>query len=200
VPIFLDAQMERPHTRTFKRSLNRWIPANRATAVWAALTIIKSWLDATTPPHDPEHLSRTFDAYEIDFAPMRGTRLLNSYEEWAETMGGILEWIGVEGFLANQDKMFAYADDEDGEVAAFLTAWADRFAEPVSVPDLVGAAWLVLDGLYGFLPSRLRELREDKRAHVLGQMLKKYQDRVLGSHKLVRHDGRPVTWQVIRVA
>jgi hypothetical protein len=80
VPIFLDAQMERPDKRQFSRDLDTWIPRNRAMAVWSALTVIESWRTAERPEF--------FDSYTAEFRRPAGTRILNSYSSWSRVMGG----------------------------------------------------------------------------------------------------------------
>jgi putative DNA primase/helicase len=201
VPIFLDAQMERPDKRQFRRDLDTWIPRNRATAVWAALTVIESWRTAERP--------ECFDSYTAEFRPLLGTRILNSYSSWSRVMGGILLNAGISGFLANHDKMFTYADDEDADLAVFLAAWHAAEPEPRPVPELVTLLWnlgsdpdrpLSNYGVWSSLPPKLRDARDNERSVALGSLLQYNQDRVFGNHKVVKHAGRPNRWQVVKLA
>jgi putative DNA primase/helicase len=199
VPIFLDANMDRPDTRSFKRDLDTWIPQHRADAVWAALTIIKSWLDADEPMNR-DLLNQTFNSDAATFTPLRGQRLKNSYAEWSRVMGGILDWIEVPGFLDNCDKMFMYVEDEaSDDLPALLAAWHTRHPEPLSTKELTDKLWEWNGGLIEYLPADLRDSRHEQRSNNLGQVLRHNADRVHGEYKIVKHDGRPRKWQVVKV-
>ena len=75
VRIRLDAHVERPWQREGFRhpDLMTWVRANRARLVAACLTICRAWIAAGRP---------------------RGTRTIGSYENWAQTLGGVLEVAG----------------------------------------------------------------------------------------------------------
>jgi putative DNA primase/helicase len=200
VPIFLDAQMERPDKRQFSRDLDTWIPRNRAMAVWAALTLIESWRTAERPEF--------FNSYTGEFQLPLGTRILNSYSSWSRVMGGILLNAEITGFLENHDKMFTYADDEDADLAVFLAEWHAAEPEPRSVPELVTRLWsltsdpdrpLSNNGLWSSLPPKLRDARDNERSGALGSLLQHNQDRVFGNHKVIKHAGRPKRWQVVKL-
>lgn len=49
VEVYLDANMERPDTRSFRRDLGQWVDDNRPEIVEAALKIIVAYLDAGAP-------------------------------------------------------------------------------------------------------------------------------------------------------
>ena len=108
VRIRLDAHVERPWQRGGFRhpDLMTWVRANRARLVSACLTLCQTWIAAGRP---------------------RGTRTIGSYENWAQTMGGVLQVAGVEGFLGNIEELME-ASDADGAVwRSFVSAWWDRF-------------------------------------------------------------------------
>jgi len=68
-------------------------------------------------------------------------RQMTGYEIWAQTLGGVLEVSGIEGFLGNLDEMMAASDTEGGAWRAFVQTWWDRFGTAeVSVSDLFGYA------------------------------------------------------------
>jgi hypothetical protein len=51
---------------------------------------------------------------------------LGSFEHWAETVGGILEFAGTNQFMGNADKLYSSADSEHDEWQAFLlAAWRE---------------------------------------------------------------------------
>jgi len=78
----LDANCERPELRSGWKipDLLGWARERRSELVSACLTIVRGWIDAGKP---------------------MGEYTLGSYEEWARVMGGILDYIGVQGFLGN---------------------------------------------------------------------------------------------------
>ncbi len=106
--IRLDANLEHPEVgRTYLHDpLLPWINENRGDLVWAALVLIQAWIDAGQP---------------------KGSIRKASYESWAEVMGGIMEVVGISGFLTNEDKLNDYADDDDPRWVAFVGAWLDCF-------------------------------------------------------------------------
>ncbi len=108
VRIRLDARVDQPWRReAFKHpDLMGWVRANRARLVAACLTLCRAWISAGRP---------------------RGERSIGSYEAWAQTMGGILEVAGIEGFLENLDDMMAASDSEGAMWRGFISSWWDRF-------------------------------------------------------------------------
>ncbi|NQW52232.1 MAG: toprim domain-containing protein, partial [Rhodospirillales bacterium] len=108
VRIRLDARVDRPWQRSGFRhpDLMVWVRANRARLVAACLILCRAWIAAGRP---------------------RGTRSIGSYESWSQTMGGVLEVAGIEGFLCNIDEMMAASDSEGAVWRSFVSAWWDRF-------------------------------------------------------------------------
>lgn len=108
VRIRLDAHVERPWQRgSFRHpDLMTWVRANRARLVAACLTLCQAWIAAGRP---------------------RGQKSIGSYENWAGTIGGILETAGIEGFLGNLDEMMAASDAEGSAWAALVAGWWYRF-------------------------------------------------------------------------
>src|SRR5262245_66339535 len=82
------------------------VAANRIRVVAACCTLGRAWIAAGRP---------------------RGTRTIGSYESWAQTMGGVLEVAGIEGFLGNIEEMMEASDTEGGAWRGFVSAWWDRF-------------------------------------------------------------------------
>lgn len=93
VPIKFDlGDLEGGHQRTFERAnLGEWIIEHRTELIEACLTIIAGWVAAG--------------------APRSKTATLNSYSEWAATMGGLMEYLEVPGFLANAKSHRAELDE-----------------------------------------------------------------------------------------
>jgi hypothetical protein len=84
IRIRVDARIDRPWLRKGFRipNLRLWVKDNRSRLVWAALVMIRAWLAAGRP---------------------RSPKTLGMFEDWAATMGGILDTVGIPGFLANLD-------------------------------------------------------------------------------------------------
>jgi hypothetical protein len=119
--IRLDTQLARPWQRPtegFRHpNLLGWVSENRGDLLAALLTISRAWFVAGKP------------AAEVP--------PLGSFEAWARTVGGILAFAGVQGFLLNLDALYEQNDEESSEWEAFLVAWSDVFGEEtVTVADL----------------------------------------------------------------
>jgi len=118
--IRLDAQTAQPWRRKdFKHpGLIDWVKENRGRLLAALLTLCRAWYAAGKPPAQVTELG--------------------SFESWARTIGGILDYAGIVGFLGNLDQLYERADEEGAQWAAFLTTWHDAYgAREVTVADLV---------------------------------------------------------------
>lgn len=100
--IRMDPQSSKPFMgRTFKHPrLLEWVHEHRAELLHALLTITRAWFQAGKP-RTPE-------------------RVLGTFEEWHRTVGGILAYAGIEGFLANIDALHDQADDTALQWERFL--------------------------------------------------------------------------------
>lgn len=111
VPIRMDAQMDHPWERsrdTFRHpELRRWAIENRGQLVWAALVLVKTWLQSGRPGGSQPNLG--------------------SYEGYASVLGGILERGGISGFLTNLADFYSRADREAETWRGLIQAWWNRF-------------------------------------------------------------------------
>lgn len=91
--IRLDPHVERPEERTGFRhaDLATWCRDHRGDLIVACVTLVRSWVEAGMP---------------------RSSATWGSFEEWAGVMGGIVEHLGLEGFLGNRHDFLASADEE----------------------------------------------------------------------------------------
>jgi Bifunctional DNA primase/polymerase, N-terminal len=130
--IRIDAKMARPWTRAgfTHPELVEYVRGRRGQILGALLTLCRGWFGAGCPPTS---------------AP-----LLGSFEAWSRTVGGILEVAGVEGFLSDQDAMYASADVETPEWEAFLICWMSLF----------GDGWITTADLNAAIQDMNRSLRE----------------------------------------
>src|SRR5262249_51624808 len=85
VHIRLDAGTERPEERQGWRhpDLLGWAKANRADLVSACASIVQHW---------------------VDDGMREGNASLGRFESWAAVLGGILNSVGIEGFLCGRDR------------------------------------------------------------------------------------------------
>lgn len=103
VPIRIDAHVERPFERDgFKHELPTWAHQNRPKLVWAALVIIRHWVNEGMP---------------------MGTKIFGGFEDYSKIMGGILGNAGVDGFLNNLNAMYETSDDSTDSMHALVMEW-----------------------------------------------------------------------------
>jgi putative DNA primase/helicase len=124
VRIRLDARVDQPWRRDGFRhpDLMGWVRSSRGKLVAACLTLCQAWIAAGRP---------------------RGQRSIGSYENWAQAIGGVLETVGIEGFLSNLDEMLQASDAEGAAWRGFIETWWDRFGTAeVSTSDLLGYAMM----------------------------------------------------------
>ncbi|MBA2680226.1 MAG: hypothetical protein H0U76_17745, partial [Ktedonobacteraceae bacterium] len=110
--IRLDAKISRPYMRKgFTHSdLATWVTEHRTDLIAALLTLTRAWYAAGKPQYD--HL------------PALGT-----FSGWVKTVGGIVEYAGVQGFLSNLEQLYDEADEDGIQWEAFFNAWHQIFGE-----------------------------------------------------------------------
>ncbi|GHO82982.1 hypothetical protein [Dictyobacter formicarum] len=110
--IRMNARSSKPHKRKnfTHKDLAGWVKEHRVELVKALLTLARAWYAAGQPRY--EHL------------PSMGT-----FTGWVETIGGILEYAGVQGFLTNMDELDEQADEDGRQWEAFLQAWRCEVGE-----------------------------------------------------------------------
>jgi hypothetical protein len=107
--IHLDANTERPWERTgfHIKGLECHVKAHRGDLLSAAMTIIRAWY--------------------TNGKPQANVPMLGSFEEWASTVGSVLEFAGVPEFLGNLAQTQLVQDDDTQQWNAFFEAWWDCF-------------------------------------------------------------------------
>jgi hypothetical protein len=136
--IRMDAKTARPWQRTgfTHPDLEAWVTTHRGDLLAGLLTIVRAWHLAGRPHADVPRLG--------------------GFEAWARTIGGILAFIGVPGFLGNLEALYAQADDETPQWEAFVTAWWERFREQdLTVADVVDEMRKPGSSLRAALPEHL---------------------------------------------
>ncbi|MBI4496683.1 MAG: hypothetical protein HY689_02145 [Chloroflexi bacterium] len=159
VSIRLDAGVEAPEERTgwHHPDLLGWAESHRKDLVSACLAIVRHWLDAGCP--EPS-----------------GVPTLGRFESWRAVMGGILQAVGIPGFLENRAGLRNRADASSQEWATFCAAWWEAHgSRPVTAGDLLAVAkdrgllldvWAGRSALGG--QQRLGHALADRRDRVFG--------------------------------
>lgn len=169
--IRLDANAERPWERTgFKiKGLERHIRERRGDLLSAALTIVRGWYTNGRPKAD--------------------VPTLGSFDEWAETIGGVLAFAGIEGFLGNLQQTQLVQDEETQQWAAFFEAWWEAFGSaPVVVDELCQQILAHGDLQERALPDPLviqRDKGEGALRRSLGRHLSRLTGRIFNGRKLL---------------
>src|SRR6516162_11207888 len=119
--IRMDAQTDKPWMRGgFTHHLEEWVPAHRGELIAALLTLARAWHAAGRP------------------TPTKPLPRMGSFQNWVEVVGGILHFVGLTTFLDNLDDLYAQADSDAQQWAAFLHAWQATYgAREVLVADLL---------------------------------------------------------------
>ena len=157
--------LEHPNLRT-------WAQQNRGRLIWAALTIIQSWIVAGRPLADAK---------------------LGMFESWSSVMGGILGHVGIRGFLDNLDQFYEESDAEGEQWRMLLAAWYRKHGdEPKKAGDLFPLAEQC-DMAIGGNTDRAQRTR-------FGKMLGQQRDRTFTlitdeKHAVAPSEGRWQTWQ-----
>jgi hypothetical protein len=106
--IRMDAKMSHPWTRPPERfthpHLLTWATDHRGELLAALLTLVRGWHAAGRPRVQ--------------------VSILGGFESWAETLGSLLAYLQVPGFLGNLDTFYAQADEDGPQWEAFFMAWA----------------------------------------------------------------------------
>jgi hypothetical protein len=200
--IRLNANLPRPwlrDSRGFKHELPAWAIAHRAEIVAALLTMARAWF--------------------LGGKPSWPGRPLGSYELWSRTVGGILEYCGVEHFLTNLEDLYEQTDDELNEWDAFLNAILEEVGidTPFSTKTLMERISGESNSLYGneehnalkaALPESLGDVREKGFSKRLGLAMKKRKDQIFEAEKgfiklkeapFDRHQ-KQSRWQLVNVS
>src|SRR5207244_537062 len=108
--IRMDAHMERPYLwpqSAFRHPLPKWAIKRRGPLLGAILTIVRGWVAAGRPTAK--------------------TPTIGGFDMWAELLGAVLAFAGLEGFLGNMERFHEQIDEDTSAWAAFLAAWFQVF-------------------------------------------------------------------------
>jgi hypothetical protein len=163
--IRMDAHMDKPWRRGgFTHDLEEWVPAHRGELIVALLTLARAWYAAGNP------------------TPAQPLPRIGGFQPWVDTIGGMLAYADLRGFLGNTEDLYEQADNDALQWAAFLHAWHDTYGErevlvAEMVRDLKAGAQENTDGtgvgadLYSALPDDLDDIRKGDFKRRLGKAL-----------------------------
>jgi len=180
----MDAKMARPWLRDrniFQHPrLIEYVSENRGAILAGILTIARAWAVAGIP--------------EAPASPNLG-----GYESYCRVIGGVLAYMGIEGFLGNLESMYNESDTETPQWEGFLEAWHEIIGEtPVTAAVLLEHIQ-EHPHLKDVLPDNISDIESKNFTTRLGQQLGKRRDaHYPNGYVLVRAGAlkRAVTWQV----
>jgi hypothetical protein len=159
--IRLDTGSAHPEQRSNFRHENllEWAEENRGKIISAILTILRAWCVAGRPQ-----------------AP---TPVLASFDPWARTLGAVLDFAELRGFLGNRKRFGTRMQSERPQWDSFLIAWAHRFGDtPQTTAALVEELFHEHSALRAALPVDLLDLLDSPKsgatkrlAHALRQRI-----------------------------
>ena len=171
--IRLDANAEKPWERDeFKHpQLKQWILENRGELLTAILTLVNKWV--------------------ADGMPKFSGKAKGSYSEWSDVLGGILESVGVDGFLANEAELYESSVGSNDQWVAFVEAWKEKFGQnETPVSELMKLASYTDDAILdsgqylNLLSDELGAGKDRSRQIKLGKKLQNKVDRVIAGCKI----------------
>ncbi len=185
--IAMDAETHNPWERsgfTYEPLLTH-VRKHRGEIIAAALTMVRAWYVAGQPPAESKV------SFQDDFA------------EWSRITSGVLEFVGVKGFLGNVQSMYDQADVDGSSWTAFLTYWHTHYPSEYSVSSLI--ATLKQDSAFAeLLPPPLNDWFADEEknkslSRKMGRALTKKKNSPYGSDDLsikVTDTRHPNTYRV----
>jgi hypothetical protein len=135
--IELDAKISQPWKRTgFHHSdLVEWVIAKRPELMRSVFILVRAWVSKGKP---------TFSEVQV-----------GGFSQWVNIVGGILNVVGIEGFLSNQEYLYNSVDEEGSQWEAFLLAIEDCFHQKWFTTAQASDALLDEPNLVDALPDEL---------------------------------------------
>ena len=166
---------EREQTCFHTPKLMQHVDRNSDLICWAALTLVQSWVTA---------------------GMKGGGANLGSFERWAEVMSGILDHVGVKGFLSNVNESFDDIADETASWSDFVKAWWSQYTNTLHpTRDLYDL--LALNGI----DLELNGDNDGARTMSLGKKLGLQKDKVFDEYRITKGKGRNRRlWQLEKIA
>lgn len=152
---------DRPPSSFRHQNLQKWVREHRSEIVTAILIIVRTWILAGQP---------------------QASKSLGGFEEWSAVIGGILETVGIDGFLQNSAEQYEIGDDEGFSWKQLFDFWwsahADNWTPFKDIFSMVVANSLLTDVL--------GEKSEKSKQSKLGKALTKKRDGIVAGYQLER--------------
>lgn len=162
VRIRIDPGEARPWERqNFKHPIREWTTDHRADLVHAILTLVQYWVSKGMP---------------------RAKRTLGSFDHWSRIIGGILDTIGVPGFLENTSELYDQADTDSAEWLEFVRHWWGRHENTGVTASLL----ISMATDCSLVPSVRGDRGSSSQRIRLGKALARMRGRVIGHWKIDR--------------
>ncbi len=186
LPIDLDAKVEFPEDRTFRRrDLTRWVRDERTGLVVAALTLLRAFHAAGRPDH--------------------GQCPVGSFEAWDALVRAAVLWLGFEDPVAGRTRVRTESDADLEALGTVLEAWWSAFgSEPRTLARAIESAF---DGAGDQeLAAALAGLDPKgdgrrPRARPVGDKFRRWKGRIVGGLALETEDRKEhgaALWRVAR--
>ena len=197
----MDAETSRPwqRERQFKYpDVMKHVRDHRGHILAAILTITRYWVQQGKP------------------VPGNDVPKLGGFQQWRDTIGGILATAGFTGFLANLDQLYEELDVDGTQWDVFIAGWYEIWGErPITTADLIAHVKAENDStnpltayslqISEVLPDGIADAINDRKGSLsrrVGNAIRKHKDRVFtGGLRLVK-DGvshQAATWCVKKV-
>ena len=173
----MDAQVERPEERAFRRNLDRYVPAHRAELVVAGLTVLRAFSISSVKPK---------------------LKPYGRFEAWSDLIRGAVVWLGLPDPLDTRKEIDAN-DPVRESLKAVLIAWFETFGErPVVVKDIISpenGSTVLIEALESAVFCR-----GSLNAKAVGRWLAKHKERRISGFRIVqmKADAKGSVWKVVR--
>ncbi len=160
------------------------VSANRGKIIAALLTMIRAWYVAGQPK------PKSKVAFQDDFA------------QWARITSGVLAHVGIEGFLANSDRLYEEADVEGAGWTNWLEAWHEKYPTQTMTTAELRQELDAYPEFAALLPEELQNLYQVQVKNfnqLLGKQLRKRKGTPFGKKNLriTRDDAKVPKWRVV---
>jgi hypothetical protein len=151
--------------------IEEWTAANLGRMAWAVRVLVRGWIQAGRP------LWKTLRP-ETCMGKDGSPRRFDSFESWADVLGGILDWAGIEGFMTNYKAAQSRAAFDDQEANDFFEFLSEKFKDRVEFTAAEAALLLRTMDRYG------------KTVDYLGNTIRIEEGQLLSSRSVVTKMGK----------
>ena len=173
VPIMIEPASANPEARTdFQHpDIRVYVRKQRRTVLECLLGLVENWLAAGQP---------------------KNTNRLGGFENWAETVGGILQVNGLRAWRSNEGEWRKIANPRGSEMETFVELWHENFgATERTTKELMDLA--EANGIFNFVFARNGFAA---RGSAFGKLLTRHTDAPIGTWRIRLRKGRRSLYQL----